>query len=186
MLIQLEKIEEADATGDIAAIYDEIQRAMGIPFVPVVDKIMANAPNTLRGAWAAIDEIILKSSLPASLALMILYSISSANKCQYCTPMFKATCMSAGIDHQTLAALDSNLSDLSPMRVRSIVEFAQKCALDRAHLSEADYENLRVQGVTEEEILEIVALAAMANFLNTISDSLKLQIDDEIAQMLAA
>jgi alkylhydroperoxidase family enzyme len=94
--------------------------------------------------------------------------------------------MSAGIDHQTLAALDGNLGDLAPMRARSIVEFAQKCARDRAHLSEADYENLRVQGVREEEILEIVALAAMANFLNTISDSLKLQIDDEIAQMLAA
>jgi len=185
-VLQIGKIEEAEATGDIADIYADIQRAMGIPFVPEVDKILANAPNTLRGTWAAVDQIMLKSSLPAALSSMILYSISSANNCQYCAPMFKATCMSAGIDNETLAALDRDLDGLSPVRVQSIVKFAQKCARDRAHLSDADYESVRAQGVSEPEILEIIALAALANFLNTIADSLKLEIDHPIAQMLRA
>jgi uncharacterized peroxidase-related enzyme len=183
-MLQIGKIEEAQATGEIAEIYGDIQRAMGIPFVPDVDKVLANAPSTLRGTWAVIEQIFLKSSLPASLSSMILYSISSANQCQYCAPMFKATCISAGIDADTLAALDRDLDGLSPMRVQAIMKFAQKCARDRADLSDADYEGVRTQGVSEEEILEIIALAALANFLNTIADSLKLEIDDPIAQML--
>jgi uncharacterized peroxidase-related enzyme len=183
-LLHLSGIEEAEASGEIADLYGEIQRAMGIPFVPEADKILANAPNALRGTWAAIDQIFLQSSLPASLASMILFSVSSANNCQYCAPMFKATCMSAGIDGDTLAALDRDLDGLSPMRVQAIVKFAQKCARDRANLGEADYESVRAQGVSEQEILEIIALAALANFLNTVADSLKLQIDAPIAQML--
>jgi uncharacterized peroxidase-related enzyme len=186
MLIKLETIEEPDATGEIAGIYAEIQRALGTPFVPIVNRILANAPNTLHGSWRAFDQIFLNSSLPISLGSMILYSISSSNKCEYCAPVFRAACMSAGIDDQTLAALDGNLSDLSPMRVRSIVEFAQKCARDRADLSEADYEKLRVEGVTEKEILEIIALAALGNFLNTFTDSLKLQAEKGYARTQAA
>jgi uncharacterized peroxidase-related enzyme len=183
--LQLSPIEEGQATGEIADIYGEIQRTMGIPFVPNVDKVLANAPNILRGAWAALNEIFVQSSLPASLSSMILFSISAANNCQYCAPVFKATCMSTGIDNETLAALDRDLDNLSPMRLQSIVKFAQKCARDRAHLSDADYETVRAQGVTETEILEIIALAALGNFLNTIADSMKLELDDAIAQMLA-
>jgi uncharacterized peroxidase-related enzyme len=183
-LLQLDPIEETHASGEIADIYGEIQRALGTPFVPNLDKILANAPNTLRGLWAALDEIFLKSSLPASLSAMILYSVSAANNCQYCAPVFKATCMSAGIDAETLAALDRDLDGLSPARVQAIIKFALKCARDRGHLGDADYEAIRAQGVTEEEILEIIALAGLANFLNTFSDSLKLELDDPIAQML--
>lgn len=183
-MLHLEKIEEAQATGEIAELYDEIRRGLGIPFVPDVDKLLANVPNVLRAGWVAIDQIFLNSSLPASLSSMILFSISSANNCQYCAPLFKATCMSAGIDSDTLAALDHDLDGLSPQRVQSIVKFAQKCARDRAHLTEDDYEGVRAQGVSEEEILEIIGLAGLANFLNTVADSLKMKIDDPIAQML--
>ena len=98
--------------------------------------------------------------------------------------MFKATCMSSGMDNDTLAALDRDLDQLSPMRVQAIVKFGLKCARDRTHLGSADYDTVRAQGVTEEEILEIIGLAALGNFLNTFSDSLKIELDEPIAQML--
>lgn len=184
-MLNIRGIEEADAGADIATIYDDIQRTMGIPFVPNIDKVLANAPNTLRGCWAATEQILLQSSLPPSLTMMILYSISSANECQYCEPMFKVSCMSVGIDHDTLVALERDLDELSPVRVQAIVKFAQKCARDRQHLEDADFDSVRAQGVTEQEILEIIALAALGNFLNTIADSLKVELDDAIGQALA-
>jgi alkylhydroperoxidase family enzyme len=70
------------------------------------------------------------------------------------------------------------------VRVQKIVEFARKCAMDRHSLTSADYESLRELGVSDEELVEIVALAALANYLDTISDSLKLEVDDAIAQAL--
>jgi alkylhydroperoxidase family enzyme len=64
------------------------------------------------------------------------------------------------------------------------VGFARKCATDRHSLVDADYENLREQGISDEEIVEIVSLAALGNYLDTIADSLKLEVDEAIAQAL--
>lgn len=164
-------IQEADATGEVAEIYEAVQREMGIPFVPNIDKSLAIAPNALKGSWEVLRHVFLQTNLPMSLAAMILFSISSANQCKYCGPIFKATCMSAGIDEDTLAALDSDLEVLSPLRVQAIVKFAKKCALDRANIEDADFDHVRDQGVSDEEIMEIIALAALGNYLNTIADS---------------
>jgi alkylhydroperoxidase family enzyme len=56
--------------------------------------------------------------------------------------------------------------------------------MDRHNLSDADYDSVREQGVSDEEIVEIISLAALGNYLDTIADSLKLEVDDAIAQAL--
>ena len=56
----------------------------------------------------------------------------------------------------------------------------------RQSLTDADYEEVRNQGVSDEEMVEIIALAALGNYLDTIADSLKLPVDDFIAQALAS
>lgn len=75
-------IEEADATGEVAEMYDDIQKTMGISFVPMVDKALAISPNALRGTWEVSRHVLLNTNLPMSLAAMILFSVSSANKCE--------------------------------------------------------------------------------------------------------
>jgi alkylhydroperoxidase family enzyme len=72
------------------------------------------------------------------------------------------------------------------MRIQVIVRFAEKCAFEHGNMSDEDYEQVRAQGVSEEEIIEIVALAALGTYLDVMADSLKLNVDDVIAQALAA
>ena len=177
-------VQESEVTGEVAEIYEEIQREFGIPFVPNLSKTLANSPNAVKGYWEAVKNILLKTSLPTSLAAMILFSIASASKCNYCGSIHKVTCRTVGIDEDTLSALDSNLDALSPRRVQTIVAFAKKCATDRLNLVDEDYESVREQGVSDAEMVEIIALAALGNFLDTIADSLKLDLDEAIAQAL--
>lgn len=179
------EIQETEASPEVAEMYEAIKREMGIPFVPNMDKALANSPNALRGAWEVLRGVFLQTSLPSTLASMILFSISSANQCRYCSPIFKATCMTVGVDEETLAALDGDLAGLSPRRVQAIVQFALKCARDRGNLTEDDFEEIRALGMSEEEIVEIVSLAALGNYLNTIADSLRADVDDAIAAALA-
>jgi uncharacterized peroxidase-related enzyme len=181
---QLPSIQESEASGEVAPIYEEIQRELGIPFVPNIDKTLAISPKALAGKWQLFRNVFLGTSLPASLAAMILYTVAAANKCNYCGSSHKVTCRTVGVDEETLAALDSNLAGLSPRRVQAIVAFAKKCATDRHSLGDADYESLREQGISDEEIVEIVSLAAPGNYLDTIADSLKLEVDEAIAQAL--
>lgn len=180
----LPSIEESEASGEVAPIYEEIQRELGIPFVPNIDKALAVSPKALAGKWQVFRNVFLGTSLPASLAAMILYTVAAANKCNYCGSIHKVTCRTVGIDEDTLAALDSDLAGLSPRRVQAIVAFAKKCAVDRHNLTDADYESVREQGISDEEIVEIVSLAALGNYLDTIADSLKLEVDEAIVQAL--
>ena len=181
---QLPLIEEAEASAEVTELYDEIRREMQIPFVPNIDKALAISPNALRGEWEVLRNVFLQTSLPMSLAAMILFSISAANKCGYCGPMMKVTCMTLGIDEETLVSLDSDLESLSPRRVQAIVKFATKCAMDRANLGDQDFEDVRQQGVSDSEIIEVISLAALANYLNTIADSLKIDVDEAIMAAL--
>lgn len=181
---QISGVQENEATGEVSGLFDEIRREMGIPFVPNIHKALANSPRVLEGSWRALHNVFLQTSLPTSLAAMIMYTVAAANKCNYCGSIHKVTCRTTGIDEDTLAALDSDLSTLAPERTQTIVEFARKCAVDRHNLTDADYEKVRAQGISDEEIVEIIALAALGNYLDTIADSLKLEVDEAIAQAL--
>ena len=180
----LAAIQEIEPTDEVSEIFAEIQRELGIPFVPNIGKALALSPTAVKGYWAVFNQVFLKSSLPTSLAAMILYSIASANNCNYCGSIHKVTCRTVGIDEETLSALDDNLSVLAPKRVQAIVSFARKCAMDPQSLVSDDYQHLREQGISDEEIVEIISLAALGNFLDTIADSLKLDVDEAISEAL--
>jgi uncharacterized peroxidase-related enzyme len=177
-------VEETEAGGDVAQSFDDIKRVMEIPFIPNIHKTVANSPTALAGTWDALRNIFLQTSLPMSLASMILFSIAAAKKCQYCSAVHQVTCKTLGVEEETLAALDSNLEALAPQRVQAIVKFAQKCALDPQSLQEADYEAVREQGIGDQELMEIIALAALGNFLDTLADGMKVEVDSVFKEAL--
>ena len=51
-------------------------------------------------------------------------------------------------------------------------------------LVDDDYQAIRDQGMSDEEIVEVISLAALGNYLDTIADSLKLDVDEAISEAL--
>ncbi len=94
--------------------------------------------------------------------------------------------MASGVDADMLEALENDLDSLAPLRVQAIIKFAGKCATAPYSLLDGDYDAVRSQGVSDAEIVEIITLAALGNYLDTIADSLKIEVDDMIAQALAS
>ena len=180
----LQMVEEDAASGQVSEIFGNIQRVMEIPFVPNIDKAAAGAANVLQATWDVFRNIFLSTSLPMSLASMIMYSIAVARKCRYCSAVHQVTCKTLGVEEETLAALQADLGALTPQRVSVIVAFAQKCALDPQGLVEADYEAVRDQGVSEQELVEIIGLAALGNYLDTLTDAMKVEIDQVFTEAL--
>ncbi len=181
---QLPLVEENEAGGQVAELFDDIKQVMGIPFVPNVHKSIAAAPNALAGSWDVMRNVYLGTTLPKSLASMILFSIASAKNCQYCSSVHQVTCMTLGVEEDTLAALQDDLSAVAPERVQAIVMFAQKCAVDPQGLTEDDYDVVRAQGVSDEEIIEVIGLAAVGNYFDTLSDALKVPVDSAFREAL--
>ena len=177
-------IEESEASSQTAELYDSIKEVMELPFVPNIHKSIGAAPNALAGTWGAVRNIFLGTSLPMSLASMILFSIASAKNCQYCSAVHQLTCTTLGVEEDTLAALQDDLSAVAPERVQAIVSFAVKCAMDPQGLAAGDYDAVRRQGVSDEEIIEVISLAGLGNYLDTMADALKVEVDSVIRDAL--
>ena len=180
----LEIIEETTDETELTETYDKIRQGMQLPFVPNLFKTAANSSTVVNGVWEVFNSIFLQSSLPVALKAMILYSIASANNCEYCSVVHQATCKSLGVDEATLKMLTENIKELEPRRVQAIVDFALKVADLSFILQEEDYENVRNQGVTEEELVEIIGLAALGNFLDALADAFKIEVDGPIRDAL--
>ena len=174
----LQIMDESAADGEVAEVFDEIKRVMEIPFVPNLLRSQGLAANALKGIWGALSNVFLKTSLPMSLAAMILYTIAAQRNCVYCSAVHKMTCKTVGIDEDTLAALENDLEALTPKRVQQIVSFAKKCANRPQTITEDDYDQVRAEGVSDEEIVEIISLAALGNYLDTLADAIRVDVDD--------
>ena len=176
-------MEEEDAAGEIAEIFDEIRTVRSLPSVGVANLAAAISPATLISRTRLTHDFVQRATLPLPLLFMIHYAISSAKNCKCCSADFKHYCRSVGVDEEMLEALVSNLDMVNPKRAQEIIKFAVKCALDPQGLVEADYDRVRDQGVSDEELVEIIGWAALAVYSDTISDALKLD-DPEQQQVV--
>ena len=179
-------VAEADATPDIAAVYEGAKQGLKLPFVPNIVATLANSPQALSGTMGLLGPLYLNTTLPRPVVSMMLYSIAAALECRYCGSIQKMSCRMAGVDEDTLAALCADLHGLTPERVQAVVAFAVKAARNPKSLAAEDFAGLRRHGFGDSEIVEIVALAGMAAYLNIIADGLKVDVDDMVRQGLAA
>ena len=178
-------IEEDEATGEVAAIYEEIKREMMLPEVPNLFKVLAISPAALAIEWATFKAMFEHRSLPQSLAAMISYAIAEQNECQYCSASHELSCRTLGIDEETLNKLIHDLPNLSPERIRGTIQFALKVARSPKSLVRDDYDALRAEGVSDEELVEIIQLAAMASSGDVMADALKIDVDSMVTEALA-
>jgi len=151
-----------------------------------MNKVLAQSPQALKATVAMLGELFMGSSLPQPIVSMLLYSISLARRCQYCSSMHRLTCRMVGVDETMLSAVGNNLGSVTPERVQAIVAFGIKAAMSSADLTEADYDKLRDMGISDSEIVEIVALSGLGVYLDIVAESLKIEVDVMVKQGLAA
>ncbi len=173
----LPMVEESDASGEVAGIFAEARQMMQVPFVPNILKGLAISPAALTIYWQAFRAFFQHSTLPQALSAMILYAIAERNHCQYCSAGHEMTCRMLGIDEETLDQLVKDLGNVSPERVREIIRFALKVNSDPQSLAAEDYDRVRAEGVTDEELAEIILMAAIGRMGDTLADGLKIAVD---------
>ena len=170
-------IDEATAQGDVARIFADFRRTKGTAFVPNFFKTLANAPAAMEGTWNVYRDVGNRGLLPTALKEMLFVAISAARNCQYCTTAHLAFCALLGVDPATLTLLETNIEAIEPQRTRAVIQFAVHCATDPASLTQADYDRLRGQGITDAELIEIVAMTAFSVYATIVADALKVDID---------
>lgn len=180
----LQPIEEADATGDVAQLYADLKRDLNIPFVPNMMTTLAVSQASVAAGWGLYGNFVRQTTLPRALQAMILYTVAESRDCEYCAAQNEFACRTLGVDDETLRALVEDLESVSPERIQAIIAFALKVSHSPLDVDEKDYERLRGMGITDEEIVDIAVNAAMATFFDILADSLKVGVEPVIAEGL--
>ena len=177
-------IEEDEATGEIAELYEVFKRDLQLPVVPNILKALAASPEMLNHFGRFWVNSVEYRTLPESLTSMISYTIATKSNCTYCSASYELTCRTLGIDQDTLDKLIKDLANLNPERVQAIIDFSLKVAKHPQELVKADFDKVREQGVTDGEIVEIIITAAASVMTDILADALQIDVDSMITMAL--
>lgn len=177
-------IDPEDADPELARHYLEVQQETDLPFVPSWAKLIVVSPDSMEIYMEMYRAFKRNITLPEALVPMILYAIANARDCIYCTATNELYCRTLGVDEETLEKMANDLGNVNPRRLRAIIEFALQCAFDSQGLTAADYERVREQGISDDEMAQIIFLAALANFNDTLADSFKIEVEPIVLEAL--
>lgn len=168
---------EEDAVGEVAEVLIDFRTRMGFPEAPNFIKVQGVAPAVIRGTWGLVQNVLVEGHLPRSLKEMIFVGISVDRNCGYCEAAHMACCRMLGVDEDTLTTLVKNVDQMLPTRARDIINFAVKCARTPQELDEDDYNKMRAHGLGDAELMELIAMSALAVYANTMADAMEVEPD---------
>lgn len=176
---RFEHITEVDANPELERLYREIvQSGFGdrIPYNWFVSQ--STRPDILSGTWSLTRNLMLEGELPPIVKQMIVVTVSVQNSCNYCKVVHGQVLSALGVSEQII---ESCISDPELKSVqqphRTILEFAKKIAASPTAVNRQDFDRLLAQGISDPEILEIIALSAYCNFINAWADLSQIPVD---------
>ncbi len=171
--------ELASLPEDIRTRIQEVQDKAG--FVPNVFLTLAHRPDEFRAFFAYHDALMLRESgLSKGEREMIVVATSGANDCVYCVVAHGAI-LRVYEKNPTIAdqvAVNYRKADITP-RQRAMLAFALKVASASASIEPSDFEPLRAQGFSDEDIWDIGAISAFFALSNRMANMISMRPNDE-------
>ncbi len=165
-----------DLPADVQDLFNKAESKLG--FIPNVMQIFSTRPTHLM-AWRSHYDLIMKgeSKLSITQREMIAVTVSSINRCFYCStthPAFlRLELQKENRDPNIAAELQFAPlnAEITPAE-RAMLEFAMKITLESHNVNAADFEKLREHGFEDEAIFDIAEITAMFNLTNRLINTL--------------
>lgn len=173
------KLVQQPSDSRVQALYNEIlDHGFGEEMPINWFTAQGTRPDILAATWTLTKTILVEGRLPPSLKQMIAMTISQHNACRYCTVVHTGALETLGVPDEIIeqSVADPALAEI-PALHRAILQFALKCASTPDAVTDADYEVLRQGGLVDEEILEVVMMAALTNFINIWAEASGVELD---------
>jgi uncharacterized peroxidase-related enzyme len=159
-------------------------------FVPNVFRALARRPDELRAFLDYHDALMDRSELDSSERLskaereLIVVATSGANHCTYCVVAHGAILRVRSKDPEIADRVATNPWAVElTARERAIVDLALLIATDSAALTDAELEDARLAGLSEDEIWDIGAITALFAMSNRLAHLTALRPNPEFHLM---
>jgi uncharacterized peroxidase-related enzyme len=148
-----------------------VKKQLGV--VPNLFRTVAHSPAALEG-YLSLNGALAKGSLDAATRERIALAVAEFNGCGYC--LAAHTYIGKNLAKLSDSEIESNRRGRSSdAKADAAVVFAAKVISARGHVSEADLLAVRAAGLTEADIIEIiahVALNTLTNYINEVAGTI--------------
>jgi uncharacterized peroxidase-related enzyme len=186
----IKSISEEQAENLVLEQYQAAQKS--ISYIPNYIKTFSLHPE-VYDAWTKLIGTI-RSKMRMRRYELVTFAAAMELECTYCMLAHGAILRKNFFNAQQLMAIvkDFRNADLTAEEV-ALMSFAQKIIQKAHHINEADVEELRKLGLSDEEILDVVLATTARSFfsktldaLDTNPDEIYLELEPELIQVLAS
>lgn len=152
----LQTVKPEAATGEVAAVYAQIQEAWGN--VPTAIQVFSSNPFLLKQQWEYYGSIMQHPTLSMPLTTCIRMLVSQAGSCGYCIDMNAGMLINmAGWTPEQVAATRADYQN-SPLsdKEKTLLGLVLKATSDSNNINASDLQAARDAGWSDSEILDAV------------------------------
>jgi uncharacterized peroxidase-related enzyme len=164
-------VEEADAAGEVAEMYERFRSHFGRPAVPGILKCFATHPVLLRNMMGLAEGLLfVDGSILRRHKEMIATLVSTENTCPYCADSHGYFLRTLGGSADQIAAIGSrNLSSsaFTPGE-QALLVFVDKVTRASHTIQRSDIESVVEAGWSEPQIAETIHITALFAAFNRI------------------
>jgi len=179
----IEAPEESTLGADAAGWYQRQRESWG--YLPNYAPAFALRPDVAQ-AWNALNGSIIKNMDRRRYELV---SIAAAREYRstYCTAAHSKFLRDLCHDESTMRTIAADPGgDALDATDRAVMDFATKVARDASSVTAADTDQLRAQGLSDEDIVDVVLAASARAFFTKILDGLGVQADFQLGEAFDA
>lgn len=173
-MARIKLLTEADGNSQIKNIFDEIKERVGR--VPAAYRAFANYPHILQANWNRTKNILGQGNVTIETKEAIATRVSKVNGCRFCLLIHKDNLKKLGVGVKEIEAIETG--EVEDTKLNFILKFVSVATKEPEKLTDADFEQLKDLGHTEEDILEILTVMEMYTGYNKIIVALDLQPED--------
>ena len=163
-------IAPEDASAEVKEVYEKVLR--GKP--GNVQKAMAHRPEMLKNFLSFYASV--GRSLDRKLYELIYIRVSLINGCRYCTQHHVASSKRVGLTAEDWAALKAGDYSRYSAKEQAALRYVETLTRSPQGITDADFAPLKSE-FSDAEIVDVHALAGLANFTNRFTDPLGLELE---------
>jgi uncharacterized peroxidase-related enzyme len=168
---------------DIRARLQTVEQKAG--FIPNVMRVLARRPAEFRAFMAYHDALMEgDSGLSKAEREMIVVATSGANHCQYCVVAHGAILRIRAKNPLIADQIATNYrqADITPRQL-AMLDYAMKVSRQSSELTQADREQAKAAGLSEEDLWDIASISAFFAMSNRLASATEMRPNDEFYAM---
>jgi uncharacterized peroxidase-related enzyme len=169
---RLTAIDPRTATGPAKALLDAVQATLGV--TPNLFRVLAHSPKALEG-FLGLHGASAGFRLDKATQERIALAVAESNECGYCVSAHTAIGRAAGLSNDEMKLNRQGTS--SDARAAAAVAFAKAVNENVGAVTNAEFEAARAAGLSDGEIVEIIATVAINVFTNLLNKTAQVEID---------